>query len=382
MMKKEKKKSSPKIYLTATRLSSWHTTQWSTMWFLRTEALLEHHADHERHHLDPLHLLGRRPPHGMGRLRLRAHEDLLHVGLHQRRQVELFFFIVECLPTWHTKDDATVGFFFYYVLGCLEPAGTTWPTCWPWWCSTWPSQPLPCCRVTTPSTNTSRRSTTTGSVFNECVIIAERWRWHKAQVCRGPGNPPFHSWKKSWNQAMKFITWCSTFICASCSLTPVCPWGWCWCAGVRTSSCASTPASRTSRLCRQSWEWWEIIWSKSLQTQWRVSVNRCSTQSCCSRSVDVGESCHVKKHDSRNTWNFNIFNILFLLVGAPGCGQDKSHLQRSPLLVWKWVLPRRSVALPHRTEDRRARCQEVEMRSAVDAPRPPHDSLPPLATPS
>lgn len=116
-MIKKKKKISHKIYLKVTRSSSWHTTQSSTMWFLRTEALLEHHADHERHHLDPLHLLGRRPPHGMGRLWLWAHEDLLHVGLHQRRQVEIFF-IVERLQTslkWWCNSQFFVFCFFFLV---------------------------------------------------------------------------------------------------------------------------------------------------------------------------------------------------------------------------------------------------------------------------
>lgn len=43
------------------------------------------------------------------------------------------------------------------------------------------------------------------------------------------------------------------------SLTPVCHWGWCWCAGVRMSSCASTPASRMFSLFLQSYEWWAFV---------------------------------------------------------------------------------------------------------------------------
>lgn len=58
------------------------------IWIFRTKALLEHHADHERHHLGSLRLLGRRSPHGMGRLWLWADENLLHTRLQQRGQVD------------------------------------------------------------------------------------------------------------------------------------------------------------------------------------------------------------------------------------------------------------------------------------------------------
>lgn len=55
----------------------------------RTEALLEYYSDDEHHHLDPFHLLGCCSSHGMGRVRLWAHEDLLHPGLHPWGQVAL-----------------------------------------------------------------------------------------------------------------------------------------------------------------------------------------------------------------------------------------------------------------------------------------------------
>lgn len=55
----------------------------------RTEAFLDHICHNQQHHLDSLHLLVCCSSTGMGRLRLWAHEDVLHAGLHQRGQVNV-----------------------------------------------------------------------------------------------------------------------------------------------------------------------------------------------------------------------------------------------------------------------------------------------------
>ena len=122
-------------------------------------------AVEQRHHSVCLHLalhrlLVRHAPHRLGRVRLRAPQDLLHSGLQQGRQV---------LWTHREKDRKKDKYRYlcvvFYSLLCVFLSTETTCLSWsPWLSATWPSSCLLSCPLTSPLHRNSRRLETPGWV--------------------------------------------------------------------------------------------------------------------------------------------------------------------------------------------------------------------------
>lgn len=61
-----------------------------------------------------------------------------------------------------------------------------------------------------------------------------------------------------------------------------------------------------------------------------------------------------------------VYETVFFCSGASRCSEDEPHLQRPPLHVRKWVLPRWRVALPYRTQDCGSGSEEIKMKRYSD----------------
>lgn len=81
---------------------------------------------------------------------------------------------------------------------------------------------------------------------------------------------------------------------------------------------------------------------------------------------------YLKKCWLWQEWNFVesdlwwYMKLCFFRSGASSCSEDEPHLQCPPLHVWKWVLPRWRVALPHRTQDCWSGSEKVKMKRNSD----------------